>query len=93
MVSVSYGTEYSKSELYVLDDVIMSWDRVLIIDDLVATGGSIAAAATLIEKFNASIVGALTAIQLKEFSDSQVRKDIKVYSLYQAETDGKLTST
>ena len=94
MIGVEYGTEYSKSAIYMLDDVLKSGDRVLIVDDLIATGGSVGAAKQLSEKFGATVVGALATIALEDdiFIKGQKALGLPLYSLFQCKNDGPLTS-
>lgn len=67
--SESYGTEYSTDAIEIMDDVIHHGDNVLIVDDLVATGGSLCAAKKLVESFGANVVGALVILQVDELID------------------------
>ena len=56
-VSAEYALEYGTDELQVHADGLTSEDSVLIIDDLLATGGTAAAQVCLVEKFRARLVG------------------------------------
>ena len=62
--SVSYGTEYSKDTIEVLDGIIDSNDLVLVVDDLVATGGSLEAASKLIKGQGGTVVGYLCPLRV-----------------------------
>ena len=53
----SYKTEYSIEVLEIHNDAVEPGKRVLIVDDLLATGGTAAAAADLIKKLNGSVIG------------------------------------
>ena len=53
----TYSLEYGTDELQIHRDAIGSGDRVLIVDDLVATGGTAVATAKLVEKAGATLVG------------------------------------
>ncbi|MDC0584121.1 adenine phosphoribosyltransferase [Bacteroidales bacterium] len=55
-ISVSYDLEYGTDCLEMHEDALIKEDKVLIIDDLLATGGTADAAAQLIEKFNVSSI-------------------------------------
>jgi adenine phosphoribosyltransferase len=59
-----YVLEYGSDALEVHDDALESGDRVLIIDDVLATGGTLAAATHLVRGFDATLVGAATVIEL-----------------------------
>ena len=81
---VSYTLEYGSTEMHVHKDALDNLQNVLIIDDLLATGGTALAAIELIEKFeNKKIVGAGFIINLPELKgDKKIRdKGIKIHSL------------
>ena len=81
---VSYTLEYGSTEMHVHKDALDNLQNVLIIDDLLATGGTALAAIELIEKFeNKKIVGAGFIIKLPELKgDKKLRdKGIKIHSL------------
>ena len=81
---VSYTLEYGSTEMHVHKDALDNLQSVLIIDDLLATGGTSLAAIELIEKFeNKKIVGAGFIINLPELKgDKKLRdKGIKIHSL------------
>jgi adenine phosphoribosyltransferase len=56
-VSVTYELEYGKQGVEIHKDAIMKGERVLVVDDLLATGGTSKAAATLVEKLGGKVVG------------------------------------
>lgn len=62
--SVSYDLEYGSDTLEIHEDAIDQQDRVLIVDDLLATGGTVGAVVKLIEGFDAKIVGSAFLIEL-----------------------------
>jgi adenine phosphoribosyltransferase len=62
--SVTYDLEYGAETLQVHDDAIAPGERVLIIDDVLATGGTAAAAASLVSGAGAEIVGLGFLIEL-----------------------------
>jgi len=81
---VSYTLEYGSTEMHVHKDALDNLQNVLIIDDLLATGGTALAAIELIEKFeNKKIVGAGFIINLPELKGYKKLKDkgIKIHSL------------
>ncbi|HYO79338.1 MAG TPA: adenine phosphoribosyltransferase [Thermoanaerobaculia bacterium] len=59
-----YVLEYGTDVLEIHDDAVASGDRVLVIDDVLATGGTLAAAMHLVRGFDATLVGAATVIEL-----------------------------
>jgi adenine phosphoribosyltransferase len=66
--SVSYDLEYGTDTLQVHRDAIRKNAKVLMIDDLLATGGTMAAACKLIEKIGGQIAGIAFLIELKELA-------------------------
>ena len=81
---VSYTLEYGSTEMHVHKDALDNLQNVLIIDDLLATGGTALAAIELIEKFeNKKIVGAGFIINLPELKGNKKLRDkgIKIHSL------------
>ncbi len=64
-VSVRYALEYGSDELAAHRDAIQSGQRVLIVDDLAATGGTAAATAELVEKLGGEVAAMAFAIELE----------------------------
>lgn len=64
--SVSYGLEYGHDQLEIHVDACAGLKRVLICDDLIATGGTAAAAATLIERVGGGVAGYSFFIELAD---------------------------
>ncbi len=62
--SVSYDLEYGAQSLEVHVDALGSEDRVLVVDDVLATGGTAAASCALIEKLGARIAGCAFVVEL-----------------------------
>ena len=81
---VSYTLEYGSTEMHIHKDALENLQNVLIIDDLLATGGTALAAIELIEKFqNKKIIGAGFIINLPELEGEKklINKGIKIHSL------------
>ena len=79
--NVSYELEYGKATLEIQKDVIQEGQRVLICDDLLATGGTAKAAAKLIEKINGTVVGFAFIIELLDLNGRDKIKDYRSESL------------
>lgn len=77
-VEVSYGLEYGNDVLQIHKDAIKPGQKVLVCDDLLATGGTIAATIKLIEQLGGEVVG--TAF-LVELSDLKGRNKIEGYDI------------
>ena len=81
---VSYTLEYGSTEMHIHKDSLIDHTNVLIIDDLLATGGTALAAIELINKFkNINIVGAGFIINLPKLKGDQklTSRGIKIHSL------------
>ena len=66
--SVSYDLEYGTDTLEVHCDAVRDGAKVLMVDDLLATGGTMAAACELIEKIGGKVVGVTFLIELCDLS-------------------------
>ena len=78
---VSYELEYGNNELEMHKDALNPGDRVVIIDDLIATGGSAKAAARLIETLGVKVEAFEFLIELEDLEGREILKDYKVISL------------
>ncbi len=67
-VKLSYTIEYGKDTLEIQKDIIKEGQRILICDDLLATGGTAKASAKLIEKIGGKISGFAFIIELTELN-------------------------
>ena len=63
-MKVEYELEYGRDALEIIHDAIRPHARVLLIDDLLATGGTMSACCQLVEKFECEIVGVAFLIEL-----------------------------
>ena len=81
--SIDFELEYGKASIEVHKDSINQDDNVLIIDDLIATGGTAEAAAKLIEISNGNVAAFIFVINLFDLngSDNLVKKGYKVENL------------
>ncbi len=69
-ISETYTLEYGKSEVELHSDAFRQGDRILIMDDLIATGGTMLAAAKLITRSGGQVVETATIIDLPEIGGS-----------------------
>src|SRR3954467_7801712 len=67
-ISMSYDLEYGKDTLEMHADAIVANQRVLIVDDLLATGGTMKACCDLVQKLGGEIVGIAVLIELTGLS-------------------------
>lgn len=77
-ISVEYGLEYGKDVLTIHKDAIKPGQRVLIIDDLLATGGTIEATIKLVEELGGIVAGIAFIIEL---SYLEGRKKLNGYDI------------
>ncbi|GIP16883.1 adenine phosphoribosyltransferase [Paenibacillus montaniterrae] len=80
-ISASYSLEYGSDQLAMHKDAIVPGQRVLIADDLLATGGTIATVVELVQKLGGVIVGAAFLIELEELQGRKKFEGIEVHSL------------
>lgn len=80
-VSVSYQLEYGTDSLEIHKDAIANGHSVLIVDDLLATGGTAAAVTKLVEKVGGRVAGAGFVIELSFLNGRQKLNGYDVFSL------------
>lgn len=78
---VQYSLEYGTNTLAIHKDAIEMGERVLVVDDLLATGGTVSATVELIKKLGGAIVGIAFLIELQELSGRDKLKGHAVLSL------------
>ena len=79
--SVSYDLEYGSAELEVHIDAVDETDKVLLIDDLLATGGTAKASCELIEKLGAQVVACAFVVELDFLAGRELLKEYEVHAL------------
>ena len=77
-IEVEYELEYGRDALAMHEDAIGTGQRVLIVDDLLATGGTMAATLRLVERLDGKVVGAAFLIELGFLAG---RERLKGYAL------------
>ena len=80
-VSASYDLEYGKNEVHIHADSIKPGENVVIIDDLLATGGTVEATIQLVEQLGGKVVGIAFLIELEALKGREKLKDYNVYSV------------
>jgi adenine phosphoribosyltransferase len=80
-IEASYVKEYGPDTLVIHKDTIMPNEKVLIVDDLLATGGTMGATITLVEKLKGRIVGIACIIDLPFLGGSKKLKKYKQHYL------------
>ena len=75
-VSADYALEYGSATIEIHADACAPHDRVLVVDDLIATGGTLLAAASLFRQLGGIVVGVAAVIDLPELGGSaKLRSD------------------
>lgn len=82
-ISYEYSLEYGTDKLEMHQDSIKPGQKVLIVDDLLATGGTMYAAAKLVEKLGGEVIGLGFLIELEDLNGREKLKGYKVESLIQ----------
>ncbi|MBR5341523.1 MAG: adenine phosphoribosyltransferase [Erysipelotrichaceae bacterium] len=80
-ISFKYELEYGENELYIHKDAIKPGQRVLIVDDLVATGGTADAATKLIEELGGEVAGCAFLIELEGLGGREKLSNYDVFTL------------
>ena len=82
-VSIAYSLEYGIDEMEMHEDAIVHGERVILVDDLIATGGTAEAAVKLLQRIGANVLAACFIIDLPELGGAEkIRKlDVPVRTL------------
>ena len=78
---VTYDLEYGTDTLEIHEDAINPGNRVLIVDDLLATGGTTKAVTELVKQAQGEIVGVAFLVELRFLKGKEKLKDFPVYSV------------
>ena len=81
VISESYMLEYGQASIEIENDAIKPGQRVLIVDDLIATGGTAKAAASIVEKAKGQVAGFSFVIELTGISEMNDLEDYPCSSL------------
>ncbi|HEY6904910.1 MAG TPA: adenine phosphoribosyltransferase [Candidatus Acidoferrales bacterium] len=79
--SITYQLEYGSDSLEIHGDAVQPGHRVLVCDDLLATGGTAAAATGLVRQLGAEVVGAAFAVELNFLQGRSKLPGVDVFSL------------
>lgn len=77
----SYALEYGQDQVEVHQDGIIPGQNVLIVDDVIATGGTVEAVVKLIREMKGNIVGAAFLIELAHLKGREKLKGVPIFSL------------
>lgn len=79
--AVDYGLEYGEDRLEIHVDAIKEGQKVVIVDDLLATGGTVEATASLVEQLGGQVVGMAFLIELCHLKGREKIKNYDIFSL------------
>ena len=80
-ISVAHALEYGKSVLEIHTDAIKKGERVAVIDDVLATGGTMGAAISLVEQLGGDVVATGVLLELEEFHGREALEGYNIFSL------------
>jgi len=83
--SIDYNLEYGNNQLEIQKDMLDKKDKVVIIDDIFATSGTIQASIKLVKKIKANIQGVIVLLELA-FLDGRSKMKDKLISLFRVNT-------
>ena len=84
-ISESYTLEYGEEVIEIHEDAIQKGERVVVIDDLMATGGTISAAANLVEKLGGEIFECSFVLELPDLNGREKLGNRQVFSIVEFE--------
>jgi adenine phosphoribosyltransferase len=84
-ISESYTLEYGEETIEIHDDAISKSDRVVIVDDLMATGGTIAASAALVEKLGGDLLECAFVIELPDLKGREKMANRNCFAIIEFE--------
>jgi len=86
-IEESYNLEYGSDTLEIHKDALHKGDRVIIVDDLIATGGTVGATVQLVKKLGADIIECAFLIELPDLKGREKVKDCEVFAIMEFEGD------
>ena len=79
--SIDYALEYRKDILHIHEDAVEPGQKVLVVDDLIATGGTAAAVVDLVEQLGGQVVGAQFLVELSDLAGRDLLASREVHSV------------
>ncbi len=79
----TYDLEYGQDSLEVHRDAVQQGQRVLLVDDLLATGGTAAATVRLVRRLGGQVIGVVFLVELEFLNGRRKLSDVEVFSLLQ----------
>jgi len=84
-ISAEYTLEYGKDVVEMHEDAVKKGEKVVIVDDLIATGGTIAATVNLVEKLGGEILECAFIVELPDLKGREKIKGQKIFALTEFE--------
>lgn len=85
IISIAYDLEYGQDKVELNTLTVKPQDKVLIVDDVIATGGTLRAAIHLLKLAKAEVIGATAIMQLMFLYNSKEMEDVRINSLIDIE--------
>jgi len=79
--SIDYALEYREDILHIHEDAVQPGQKVLVVDDLIATGGTAAAVVDLVEQLGGEVVGAQFLVELSDLAGRDLLAGREVHSV------------
>ena len=79
--SIDYALEYREDILHVHEDAVQPGQKVLVVDDLIATGGTAAAVVDLVEQLGGDVLGAQFLVELSDLAGRKLLARREVHSV------------
>jgi adenine phosphoribosyltransferase len=86
-IQETYTLEYGEDTLEIHEDAVEKGEKVVIVDDLIATGGTVGATVKLVNKLGADIVDCAFVVELPDLKGRDQIQGCKVYSITEFEGD------
>ncbi len=84
-IEESYSLEYGKDTLEIHEDAVEEGEKVVIVDDLIATGGTIGATVKLVKRLGADIVECAFVVELPDLNGREKIQGHKIYAITEFE--------
>lgn len=84
-IQETYSLEYGEDTLEIHEDAVKKGEKVIIVDDLIATGGTVGATVKLVRKLGADIVECAFIVELPDLKGRDQIQDCKVFAITEFE--------
>ena len=80
-IEETYSLEYGKDTLEIHEDAVVQGEKVVLVDDLIATGGTVGATVKLVEKLGADILECAFVVELPDLKGREQIPGVKVFAI------------